>query len=56
VYGDSFKEKHPAFMAWFLCEGIQWCLNELPDVEQVLAPSKQVNDIKNQLGKFMPAE
>jgi hypothetical protein len=29
VYGSTFLEQHPALKAWFLCEGIQACLNEI---------------------------
>jgi hypothetical protein len=57
VYADSRTGKHPALTAALLCDGIQWCLNDIiKDAEGPEAAllcvdlSRRLHEFKDQLG------
>jgi hypothetical protein len=56
VYGDTFHSKHPAFTAAFLCDGIQWCLTELPLSSWTVELSWRMQEVKNHLWELVPTE
>jgi hypothetical protein len=55
-YGNSFASKHPLNMAFFLCRGIQCCLDDLsrrvddPRVdESIIALSRQLHHVQEDM-------
>jgi hypothetical protein len=61
VYADSRTGKHPALTAALLCDGIQWCLdNIIEDTEGVEAAlrcaelSRRLHEFTDQLAALYP--